>query len=80
MPDGTVATYTPEASTPTTILDAASGVLGAIAAPESESGVLGDIAAPLTGDDLSPRFYLLMAGLALIILITIIAVTRRRRY
>ena len=78
MPDGTVATYTPEASTPTTILDAASGVLGAIAAPES--GVLGDIAAPLTGDDLSPRFYLLMAGLALIILVTIIAVTRRRRY
>ena len=78
MPDGTVATYTPETSTPTTILDAASGVLGAIAAPES--GVLGDIAAPLTGDDLSPRFYLLMAGLALVILITIIAVTRRRRY
>ena len=78
MPDGTVATYTPEASTPTTILDAASGVLGAIAAPES--GVLCDIAAPLTGDDLSPRFYLLMAGLALIILVTIIAVTRRRRY
>jgi len=69
-----------DTTTTTTVIDKIAGVLGVCAAPEGpQAGVLGDIAAPLTGDDMNPVFWLMLAGFAAAILGVIIAVTKRRR-
>ena len=58
-------------------------MLGVTLAPEKldgpVAGVLGEIAAPLTADDLSPAFWLILAGMAAGLLGILIAVTRKRR-